>query len=157
MKREIIRYVISRVISQIMIGQKLLDGAMLIEGVVLSSSRILVGEEHAHTFVWKSDATKHWKECPFAEIETRSTEEHTFNAGEITKAPTTTATGIKTYESACLRLSRSRRFCPRRRRLRILVSRIQNRHRHLTIQIRLTRIPERRRLRISVRQLYPVS
>lgn len=65
------------------------------KGIILSV-RILVGEEHAHTFVWKSDATKHWKECTCGDK--TEAEEHTFNAGEITKAPTTTATGIKTYE-----------------------------------------------------------
>lgn len=65
------------------------------KGIILSV-RIQVGEEHAHTFVWKSDATKHWKECTCGDK--TEAEEHTFNAGEITKAPTTTATGIKTYE-----------------------------------------------------------
>lgn len=65
------------------------------KGIILSV-RIQVGEEHAHTFVWKSDATKHWKECTCGDK--TEAEEHTFNAGEIAKAPTTTATGIKTYE-----------------------------------------------------------
>ena len=65
------------------------------KGIILSV-RILVEDEHAHTFVWKSDATKHWKECTCGDK--TEAEEHTFNAGEITKASTTTETGIKTYE-----------------------------------------------------------
>ena len=63
---------------------------------IIVTVKITVQSEHAHTLVWKSDAAQHWQECECGEKTEKAA--HTFNAGEITKAPTTTATGIKTYE-----------------------------------------------------------
>lgn len=56
------------------------------------------GEEpHTHTFSteWKSDSSSHWHECACGEKSELTA--HTENSGVITTAPTTEATGVKTY------------------------------------------------------------
>lgn len=63
---------------------------------IIFSVEIVISEEHSHSYTWKSDDSQHWKECSCGEILERA--EHVFGKGEVTKAPTTSATGIMTYE-----------------------------------------------------------
>ena len=56
--------------------------------------------EHSYGTDWKSDADGHWHECECGDkIDSAA---HTEDGGTVTKAPTETETGIKTYKcSAC--------------------------------------------------------
>jgi len=56
-----------------------------------------LGENHVHEFdkEWNHDETKHWKECICGERQDEA--EHTEGKGTVTKAPTETAAGEKTY------------------------------------------------------------
>ena len=56
--------------------------------------------DHTHTFdtsKWAKDANHHWHAsiCGHAEVKDKAA--HTFDAGKVTKAPTETETGVKTY------------------------------------------------------------
>ena len=51
--------------------------------------------EHTYKTYWIIDATSHWKECACGEK--NEIAEHTWNNGEITKAPSVDAEGVKTY------------------------------------------------------------
>ena len=54
-------------------------------------------DEHTHSYGtdWKSDATNHWHACACGEKKDKAV--HTYDAGKITKDPTDTTEGIKTF------------------------------------------------------------
>ena len=55
---------------------------------------------HAYGTDWKSSATTHWKECSCGDKKDETV--HTEDAGTITKEPTKTETGVRTYKcSVC--------------------------------------------------------
>lgn len=52
---------------------------------------------NGHTYTgWRSDADEHWRICSVCGV-TFGREEHTWNSGTVTKAPTCTETGTRTY------------------------------------------------------------
>lgn len=52
---------------------------------------------NGHTYTgWRSDADEHWHICSVCGV-TFGREEHTWNSGTVTKAPTCTETGTRTY------------------------------------------------------------
>ena len=56
--------------------------------------------DHTHTFdtsKWSKDASNHWHASTCGHAEVKDKAAHTFDAGKVTKAPTETETGVKTY------------------------------------------------------------
>lgn len=58
---------------------------------------VTIVAEHEHLFGedWQSDAANHWHVCTCGEKS--DVEEHTWDAGTVTKKPTATAEGVKTF------------------------------------------------------------
>lgn len=67
------------------------------------SEYALVGageEEHTHVYSWNSNASIHWKECTCGGKKEETA--HTEDRGTVTKEPTKTETGLRTYKcSVC--------------------------------------------------------
>ena len=61
------------------------------------------GHEHTFSTTWSKDQTHHWHACEGKDCtEVADKAEHTFNAGEITTAPSKAAAGTKTFTcTAC--------------------------------------------------------
>lgn len=53
--------------------------------------------EHSFGDVWHTDTDNHWKECEICGTAKGATAAHTWNNGEVTKQPTETEAGVKTY------------------------------------------------------------
>jgi len=97
-------------------GSLLLD-EMSIYNYALSSEEVeneyksvpkVPDDQHTHEFgtKWKTDETKHWKECACGEHQDEAV--HTEDKGTVTKAPTETVAGEKTYQcSVCGYLMRT--------------------------------------------------
>ena len=58
----------------------------------------LASAQHTHSLSWQNDDTQHWQVCSDSSCDYETTREnHTWNNGEITTQPSTTATGVKTF------------------------------------------------------------
>lgn len=68
----------------------------IIRGSVLDDKLLELPVKHQHTYTeWKSNKDVHWKECSCGEKDTAA--KHQYNAGKLTKAPTSSKTGTMTY------------------------------------------------------------
>jgi hypothetical protein len=55
--------------------------------------------EHSYSSDWNKDAANHWHECSCGDK--KDVAEHTWDNGQVTKLPTCTEKGIKTYKCKC--------------------------------------------------------
>ena len=78
------------------------DAKLVYNGTIYTDTRLEAGEgtpNHNYSTLWKYDDVNHWHECVCGDK--ADVTEHAWNDGTVTKKPTCSEEGVKTYLCAC--------------------------------------------------------